>query len=178
MNWTHCHFHLNPFAFDSTENSSFCCFVFDLWLLFPTAIKGLSYFWIYLHNGEQIQIIRFLIKHWTTKLQTHKMKTLEMKNKKVIYNWILSFLCSLSLIFIRILYFVFLIVLYCVFCISDRDIRHGLFLSPVLRAARFHKMGWHSLWGDPNDPQFIFCTDFFLKPTREKTSQGLTLASL
>ena len=52
---THCHFHLNPFAFDSTEKSSFCCFVFDLWLLFSTAI------WIYLHNGEQFQIIRFLI---------------------------------------------------------------------------------------------------------------------
>ena len=81
---THCHFHLNPFAFDSTEKSIFCCFVFDLWLLFSTAIKGLSYFWIYLHNGEQFQIIRFLIKHWTTKLQTHKMKTLEMKSKKVI----------------------------------------------------------------------------------------------
>ena len=25
---THCHFHLNPFAFDSTEKSSFCCFDF------------------------------------------------------------------------------------------------------------------------------------------------------
>ena len=26
---THCHFHLNPFAFDLTEKSIFCCFVFD-----------------------------------------------------------------------------------------------------------------------------------------------------